>query len=626
MTIDAEYPRPLLVRPNWQDLTGTWGFATDPGDTGRSAGWHQDAAPFEASITLPYPPESELSGVYEHDCPPVVWYRRAVRLDRTPGADERLLLHFGAVDYRAQVWFNGVHVGEHEGGHTPFTVDVTEAVTADPTSDGEQIVVVRAEDERDDLAQPRGKQDWRREPHGVWYHRTTGIWQPVWAEVVPDLHVRRLHWTPDVAGAAVTLELELSRRPEAPVNARVVLTLDGEVLADQTCRTEQRQDRWVVSIPAARHQLEQGRLLWSPESPTLLDARVELRDGEQGGDGGQNPESGRMLDVVSSYVGLRSVGIRDGRFLLNGQPLFLRMVLAQNYWPASHLAAPSADALRREVELAKEFGFDGVRVHQKVEDPRFLAWCDRIGLLVWDEMPSAFEYSPTMLDRLTREWLEVVARDRSHPSVVTWVPFNESWGVWHGLDAAEQRHATTALYYLTKALDDTRPVISNDGWEHTESDIWGLHDYTPSGASIRERYADRDGIARILSDRPPARRVALLGEPAYRGQPVMLTEIGGTSLRPKPEEEWHGYGAVDTTDGLADSFRDLVHAVLDSPELAGLCWTQLTDTEQETNGLLTADREPKIPFEVVRNILGRPARSAPAEVIDAARRQAREAD
>lgn len=603
---DGHYPRPLLVRPAWQDLSGTWEFATDPGECGSTEGWHQDSGPFSRTITVPYPPESAASSVHEPDCPPVLWYRRAVRLDRTPESGERVLLHFGAVDYQAQVWCNGVYLGAHEGGHTPFTFDVTAALAAG----AEQVIVVRAEDRRDDATQPRGKQDWRTQPHGVWYQRTTGIWQPVWVEVVPDLHVRRLQWTPDIPGAGVQLEVELSRRPESAVEVHVTLHLGEEEVAVHTGRTDRREDRWVISVPGLRHQLEQGRLLWSPERPTLLEARVELR------------QAGRPLDAVGSYAGLRSVGIKDGRFLLNGQPRFLRMVLAQNYWPDSHLAAPSADALRREVEAAKELGFDGVRVHQKVEDPRFLAWCDRLGLLVWDEMPSAFEYSPTMVERLTREWLEVLARDRSHPCVVTWVPFNESWGVWHGLDVAEQRHATTALYHLTKAVDGTRPVISNDGWEHTESDIWGLHDYAPSGESVRERYADREAIARILGDRPPARRVALLGDPIDRGQPVMLTELGGTSLRPRADEDWHGYDTVDSHEALAEAFRELVEAVLDSPELAGLCWTQLTDTEQERNGLLTAGREPKIPFEVVRSILGRPARSAPAEAIDAARRAA----
>ncbi|MEV0612109.1 glycoside hydrolase family 2 TIM barrel-domain containing protein [Nonomuraea sp. NPDC050404] len=604
-----DYPRPLLVRPHWQDLCGPWGFAADDEDRGLAGGWHGDPGPYTRTITVPYPPESELSGLRDTAPHPVVWYRRALSPDRLPGPGERLLLHFGAVDYRARVWVNGVYVGGHEGGHTPFSFDVTESLVPGE----EQVIVVRAEDDCDDATQPRGKQDWRAEPHDIWYHRTTGIWQPVWTEVVPALHVKGLHWTPDVPGAAVTLEVELSRRPATPVDVHVVLSLGDEILADQTCRTERRDGRWVIALPAARHQMELARLLWSPERPTLLDARVELR------------QDGREIDAVTSYVGLRSVGVKDGRVLLNGQPRFLRLVLAQNYWPDSHLAAP-ADALRREVELAKELGFNGVRIHQKVEDPRFLAWCDRLGMLVWSEMPSAYEYAPRTVERLTREWLEVVARDRSHPSVVTWVPFNESWGVWHALYVPEQRHAMTALYHLTKAIDGTRPVISNDGWEHTESDIWGLHDYAPTGASIRERYADRDAVARVLSDRPPARRVALLGEPASPGRPVVLSEIGGLSLKPASDESWHGYAAFGTAGELAEEFRQMVEAVLDSVELAGFCWTQLTDTEQETNGLLTAGREPKLPVETVRRILTRPARSTPAEAIDAARRAARQED
>ncbi|MCG5215603.1 glycoside hydrolase family 2 TIM barrel-domain containing protein [Streptosporangium soli] len=610
MTDHLDHPRPLLVRPHWQDLCGPWGFAADDEDQGRALGWHSDAAAFTRTIAVPYPPESELSGVHDPAAHPIVWYRRTLRPYQTPGPGERLLLHFGAVDYRAQVWFNGVRVGEHEGGHTPFSFDVTDALVPGD----EQVIVVRVEDECDDTTQPRGKQDWRDEPHGIWYHRTTGIWQPVWAEVVPALHVRRLHWTPDVPGAAVTLEVELSRRPAEPVDVHVVLTLGEEVLAEQTCRTDRKDGRWVIAIPAARHQMEQARLLWTPETPTLLDARVEIR------------HDGHPVDTVTSYAGLRSVGVRDGRFLLNGQPRFLRLVLAQNYWPRSHLAAPDAGALRREVELAKELGFNGVRIHQKVEDPRFLAWCDRLGMLVWDEMPSAYEYAPRTVERLTREWMEVVARDRSHPCVVTWVPFNESWGIWHAADVPEQRHAATALYHLTKSLDGTRPVISNDGWEHTESDIWGLHDYAPTGESIRQRYADPEAVARVFKDRPPARRVALLGSPAERGQPVVLSEIGGTSLRPRPDEPWHGYATVDSAEELAEQLRQFVDAVLDSPELAGFCWTQLTDTEQESNGLLTEDRAPKVPAETVRRILTRPARSAPAEAIDAARRAARERD
>ena len=606
--IDPDYPRPMLVRDDWLDLCGTWEFGVGEVDDGVTLGWCSGTVTLPGTITVPFPPESALSGVGDTAAHPAVYYRREIAIDAgSVDGEHRLLLHFGAVDYVADVWVNGAYVGGHAGGHTPFTFDVTDVLTPGPR----QIVVLRAVDRADDAMQPRGKQDWQPEPHGVWYHRTTGIWQPVWLEVVPTLHIEQLHWTPDVPSASVGVEVTLSHVPVRPVRVRVALRLGAELLAEQTMLATRREDRWQVGIPALRHQLDQARLLWSPESPTLIDAEIEVLVDDE------------VVDRVRSYVGLRSVGVDRGRFLLNGTPRFLRLVLAQNYWPTSHLAAPSSHALRREAELVRELGFNGLRVHQKIEDPRFLAHCDRLGLLVWGEMPSAYEFGPRMVERLTAEWLAAVHRDRSHPCIVTWVPFNESWGIWNGVDVAEQRHASTALYHLTKAVDPTRPVISNDGWEHTESDIWGLHDYAPDGESIRRRYDGPEALARILGDRPPARRVALLGNPVRRGQPIMITEFGGLSYRPADDEAWHGYATVGTPAEFSQRLRGLIDAVLDNPELAGFCYTQLTDTAQERNGLLTADREFKLPAAEVAAIVARPARATPAEEIDAARASAR---
>jgi beta-galactosidase/beta-glucuronidase len=615
---DPGYPRPQLVRPGWQDLSGEWRFAFDDADAGLAERWSTVGEPFDRTITVPYPYESKRSGIHDTAPRPVVWYRRPVELTARPAGGERLLLHFGAVDHSARVWVNGVHVGGHEGGHTPFTFDVTDALVDGP----EQLVVVRAEDHAEDVTQPRGKQDWLAEPHGIFYHRTTGIWQPVWAEVVPAVHIAELHWTPDLAGAAVGCEVTLSRRPERAVSIRVRLRLGDELLAEQTVRAVDARNRFDVAIPAARHDTHHGRLLWSPEHPNLIDAEVELRDDDATLDT-EGSLAGPSIDMVGSYFGLRTTDVADGRFLLNGQPVFLRLALEQGYWPDSHLAAPGAEALRREAELVKALGFNGIRVHQKVEDPRFLAWCDRVGLLVWGEMPSAFEFAPQAVERLTREWLEVVRRDRSHPCVVTWVPLNESWGVWHIAQDDRQRHYATALYHLTKALDGTRPVISNDGWEHTESDIWGVHDYATHGASLRERYATPEAVRRVLRDRRPGRNRVLLGDPVDRGQPVVLTEFGGLSYAPAAGEKWFGYGTVSSAEELTERLRGLVDAVLDNPELAGFCYTQLTDTEQERNGLLTENREPKLPVETIHEILTRPARAVPSEEVDADRRRRR---
>ncbi|ANY07710.1 glycoside hydrolase family 2 protein [Pseudonocardia sp. HH130630-07] len=587
------HPRPQLVRPGRTDLCGEWEFATG-----------EDPGGFGARIVVPYPYEAPLSGVGDTGTHPVVWYRR--RFDQPPpGPGRRLHLHFGAVDYHARVWVNGTYLGEHRGGHTPFSFDATDALA----DDGRQTVVVRAED-RLDVGQPRGKQGWRAEPHGVFYLRTTGIWQPVWCETVPETHVRQLHWTPDVAGASVRCEVTLPAPPPPGAQLRVRLSLAGTELARQTVRLYDTHQELDVSIPALRRELDRSELLWSPERPNLVDAVVEILD-----------DAGGVLDRVGSYLGLRSVAVEDGRFVLNGQPVFLRMALAQGYWPESHLAAPSPDALRREVELAKELGFNGIRIHQKIEDPRLLAWCDRIGMLVWEEMPSAFGFGPHVVERVVEEWLAAVRRDRSHPSIVTWVPMNESWGAWDAAVRADQRHYLDALYHLTKAVDGSRPVISNDGWEHTHSDIWGVHDYAQHGSELRERYAGAESVRRILRDRRPGRRRVVLGDGAAPDPslPVVLTEFGGLSHAPAAGQRWFGYGTVATAGELEERLRDLFTAILDNPELAGFCYTQLTDTAQERNGLLTERREPKLPTAVVHEMVTRAARAVPTERTDLSR-------
>jgi beta-galactosidase/beta-glucuronidase len=596
------HPRPQFARAQWTELDGTWQFAYDDGCVGLDERWWERGEVFDRRIEVPYPPESRLSGIQDPAFHPVVWYRRAFECPR-PDDDDRVLLTFGAVDYRATVWVNGHRLADHEGGHSSFTVDVTPALAGA----GEQVVVVRAEDWADDVRQPRGKQDWQADPHVIWYHRTTGIWQPVWWERVSRTHLTQMQVGADVVRGRVEVEAEVPR-PLAPGLAlRCRVRFEGELLAESTVAVTDVVVRASVELPSTRNRQDVGRITWSPEDPNLLDVDLELlRDGE-------------VVDEVRSYTGFRQVGYGDGHFLLNGHPYFLRLVLSQGYWPESHLAAPSPDALRREVELIKELGFNGVRVHQKVEDPRFLYWCDRLGLLAWGEMPSAYDYSAEAAARFTREWQEVVRRDRSHPSIVTWVPLNESWGFQLLEQDPGQRHFATALFHLTKALDPDRPAISNDGWEHTDSDIWGVHDYGPSGGGLTERWGTPEAVRHHLREGRPGRRRVLLVEGTDRGQPVMITEMGGVSFAPGAGEEWFGYSTVGSPEELVEKFTELVGALLDSPVVTGLCWTQLTDTEQEINGLLTADRESKAPVEGFRAALHRPARSDPASEVDFSR-------
>ncbi|MDQ3616303.1 MAG: glycoside hydrolase family 2 [Actinomycetota bacterium] len=589
------HPNPQLVRDSWTDLCGAWQFAYDDADQGLAAGWNRVPEPFDRTIMVPFPPESELSGIHDTGYHPVLWYRREVELRVLPEG-QRLVLHLGAVDYSASVWVEGALVGQHSGGHTPFTCDITDAVS--PSHDS-FAVVVRAEDQPRDVSQPRGKQDWEQEPHDIWYHRTSGIWQPVWLETVAETHITELQWTPDVPGARLRAEVRLNRQPTQPFRLRILLRLDGEVLAEHTTEVSERFTSTDIAIPALRHQRDRNRLLWRPGSPTLVDAQVRLL-----------PDSGVGGDEVASYLGLRWVGFEDGHFLLNGRSTYLRSVLAQGYWPESHLAAPTASALRREAELIKQLGFNSVRIHQKVEDPRFLYWCDRLGLMVWGEMPSAYSFDSVAVERLTTEWVEVLRRDRSHPCIVTWVPFNESWGIDDVAAEPAQRSYATALYHLTKAIDPTRPAISNDGWEHTESDIWSTHDYAARGHRLRHRYGTKDKTERLVRHGRVNNRKVLLPGALERGQPVMLTEFGGVRFdssagRAGRKDGW-GYSEVRSSEALVARLKELVGAVLDSPALSGFCYTQLTDTEQEQNGLLTESREPKAPVAKIRKVITGP--------------------
>ncbi|MEV7931990.1 glycoside hydrolase family 2 TIM barrel-domain containing protein [Curtobacterium sp. NPDC089185] len=583
---DGTYPRPQLLRRAWADLDGTWSFR----NTGDDPSW-RSGLPDARDITVPFPPESPASCIDEPGFHPVVWYARTLtraELDAAgygPGAD-RLRLHFGAVDHRARVWIDGRFVGEHEGGHTPFSFDVTEALGTDP--DGEHVLVVRAEDDPHDVTQPRGKQDWHEEPHAIWYRRTTGIWQTVWLEAVPSRSIAALRWTNvDHATVRLTVRLAGERRDAERVRVDAWWQGTGEELASVEVAVPADADEVVVPVPVARQTNGQAEdeLVWSPETPRLVDATVALVG----------------VDAVASYFGLRTVGTDGGAFLLNGRAYDVRSVLNQGYWPESHLAAPSRAALRREVELIKELGFTAARNHQKIEDPRFLYWADRLGLLVWGEAPGAYAFTPLAVQRLVREWMDAVERDASHPSIVTWVPANESWGVQHvATDPAQQAYAR-ALADLTRALDPTRPVISNDGWEHTNSDIVTIHDYEGDGVRLAATYADDAARTALLGGRGPADRRILVGGATDEGQPVMLTEFGGVDFQPgaRREDGW-GYTSALDGDDWVNRITALYDGVRASSFLAGSCWTQLTDTMQETNGLLNADRSPKVPIERIR--------------------------
>ncbi len=569
------YPRPQMERSEWTSLDGEWDFSIDANAEVRLP----KLVDWNARINVPFSPETSASGVGNTGFFCAVWYRRSFERPSLVGG-ERLLLHFGAVDYAATVWVNGVQVCSHEGGYTPFSADVTDVLLPEEM----QELVVRAEDDPADLAKPRGKQDWKLEPHSIWYPRTTGIWQTVWMEVVPPAYIASIQWASNLERWEIGFEAYVQGHLAAGSCMLVRMRAGDQVLANDSYSLVGGEVHRRIALSDPGIDDYRNTLLWSPTTPTTIDVEIELRD-----------EQGMVLDQVKSYTALRSIAIQGDRFILNGRPLTLRLVLDQGYWPDTGITAPDDDALFRDVLLAKNMGFNGVRKHQKIEDPRFLYWADHLGLLVWEEMPSAYRYTQKSVERLTSEWIEVLKRDNSHPCIVAWVPFNESWGVPDLPESSAQRNYVQALYHLTKTLDPTRPVIGNDGWESVATDIIGIHDYDDQPERMALRYGIDDIEARLLRSERPGGRMLLLSEATTARQPIVLTEFGGIARTDK-EGDW-GYSSTDTSADLLEHYTALLETVRSLPALAGFCYTQFTDTYQEANGLLFADRRPKAPFE-----------------------------
>lgn len=576
MTDQSAYPRPQLRRSGWTSLDGPWQFALDPEATWTTPG----QVAWNATILVPFAPETPASGIGETGFTLACWYRRTFDAPRLRNG-ERLVLRFGAVDYRASVWVNDRLVVTHEGGYTPFATDVTDVLTAE----GPQTVVVRAVDDPHDLAKPRGKQDWLLEPHGIWYPRTTGIWQTVWLEAVPSSHVDWLRWRANVERWEIALDARVAGPVRDDLRLDVTLRARGKTIASDSYGVVAGEVSRRIALLDPGIDDARNDLLWRPGTPTLIDAELTLKT-----------TSGEIVDRVESYTAMRSVAVQGDRFLLNGRPLTLRLVLDQGYWPESGLTAPDDAALRRDVELAMAMGFNGARKHQKIEDPRYLAWADRLGFLVWEELPSAYRFDERSVARLTREWLAVLERDASHPCIIAWVPFNESWGVPELPNDPAQRDFVRALYHLTKTIDPTRPVSSNDGWEQLTTDLFAIHDYEADPERLARRYASLAGFA---SDRPGSRVLAIDGHP-YAGQPLLLSEFGGIAFTSAEQRDatW-GYVRSESAEALAAAYTRLLETVRALPIFSGFCYTQFTDTYQEANGLLTMDRTPKFPLEQI---------------------------
>lgn len=579
-TTRSEYPRPQFERADWINLNGTWEFAFDDERVGDQQKWHLDRQDvFDQSIQVPFTFQSELSGIGDTGFHDLVWYRKSIEVP-SDWKGKRTILHFGAVDYTATVWINGKWAAFHEGGHTPFQADITELLEADHNE-----IVLRVEDYSQDVTLPRGKQYWKEDSASIFYTRTTGIWQTVWLEAVDPAHIRKAKFTADIDQNEIKVRLFYSPATmQKELRTRLTITFAGEFVAqDEFVVTHTEHTRSIGLHDFNDHEL--GRW-WSPEKPHLYDIQLEL------------VEQDVVIDSVQSYFGMRKISIENGKLHLNNRPYFLRLVLDQGYFPDGILTAPSDEAFIQDIELTQAMGFNGVRKHQKMEDPRFLYWCDRKGLLVWGEAANAYNYSEEYVRRFTQEWQEVLERDYNHPSIVVWVPMNESWGIPNVKnDQRQQQHGLT-LYHLTKSLDDTRPVIYNDGWEMMETDLVAIHDYAWQEEVLDERYASIEKAVHSL----PGNREIFVGGATYQGQPILITEFGGIAYKKSEWEGW-GYSGADNDEDYLQRLAAVIRPLHRSPIVQGFCYTQLTDVEQEINGLVTYDRKPKVPLEDIRRIV-----------------------
>lgn len=577
----AEHPRPDRVRKDWLTLNGSWRFAFDHDRRGLQEKWYQNPAVLPMTIQVPFAYQSELSGIHVQDACDVVWYSRELSI---PAAmkDKRILLHFGAVDYKADVWLDGQYLGGHEGGYTPFTFDITHLAREDGAV---HTLAVRCED-RLDFDQPRGKQSFRPEPFGCWYTPVTGIWQSVWLEGVGEYYPVDFRLTPDLEHGALKVEIDLNELPREG-SIRLTASFEGTVEARQEVYLT--TDRHVSATLSLRHneQLE-GIHLWWPHHPALYDLSIETLT------------EGRVCDQVDTYFGMRKISLCGNQIKLNFSTLYQKLILDQGYWPDGLLTAPSDDALRRDVELTLQMGYNGARKHQKFEDPRYLYWADKLGLLVWGELPSAYWLRDSEKRNMIRDLSEAIRRDYNHPCLITWVPLNESWGVPFIQSQREAQQLNDCLYHLVHCLDGTRLVSGNDGWEMAATDLFTVHDYTAWPDQLKPEYGSADAI---LHGAPGSDRLASAQGYDHAGKPMLMTEYGGIAMQKDAGGERWGYnGPVKDEESLLRRLEAITQAFKHMPGFCGYCYTQLTDVFQEVNGLLDMHRNPKVSIEEVRRI------------------------
>ena len=545
-------PNPLFAREKTVIINDGWQFSFD------NQNWKQ--------INVPYCPESKLSGIHFTDFIPVCYYKKSFTVSKT---ENRLVLHFGAVDYKACVYVNNIYIGEHEGGYTPFAFDVTDALRS---GENEIYLVVRDSEFGKNAT---GKQSKRRNSYGCFYTRTTGIWQSVWLEEVPQKQIQEFYFYPNINEVAVDLDLHVS----ACGNYAVEVYFENKLVGEEKGEIEYRKR---LHIPLLEKRL------WGVGCGNLYDVKIRFEE-----------------DEVYSYFGLREVGYKGYDFILNGERCYQKLVLDQGYYPDGIYTAPSEGVMQRDIDMALELGFNGARLHQKVFDPQFLYLCDKAGYLVWGECASwGIDYSKLdAIGQFISEWQQELKRDFNHPSIITWCPLNETWGDWDDPRKGRNVQFVDTVYAFTKIFDTTRPCVDVSGGHHgKETDLFDFHCYEP--LENIEKYLDEwenNGVLEVplLYDKQENKK--------YVGGAVNLSECGGFSLSDtisdvstvnegavQSEESW-GYGKGETdANAFVKRYEELAVLLSRYKKLSGFCYTQLYDIQQEQNGFYCYDRSDKL--------------------------------
>lgn len=574
-----KYPNPQFIRKDWRDLNGKWDFRFDDEDIGLTNERFKEKGFFDKKIIVPYSYNTKASEINEDKDHEIVWYQRKLHIDIE--SSKRYILHFGAVDYESDLWINGIHVNKHYGGHIPFQVDITRYVEED------NIITVRVKD-TNSTRQPIGKQSWKDHNFLCWYTKTVGIWQPVYLEETGDVYLTQLRMTPDIDHASLSIDALVSQDIEDSY-LNVEISYEGKRVNEASVLIKDGRAQLTIDVSSKDPNFRLN--FWHVDAPHLYDIKLNVLVEKT------------ITDSVESYFGMRSINTVNGKVFLNNQEFYQKLVLDQGYIKDGGMTL-TVDEIKNDIEKIKEMGFNGVRKHQKVETHHFMYLCDRLGLVMWAEMPSPFEYSFETNQNMINELYPFIDKHYNHPSVIAYVLMNESWGINEVYSNTEQQKFVDGLYHLTRSLDEHRLVIGNDGWEHTLTDLVTVHDYNGNPETLKESYENFEQFVNGSPSRTSTRHVFSEGY-EYDNQPFLVSEYGGVAYEnTKDKEESWGYGdRLNNKEEVLQKISALTKVIMDNDRIQGFCYTQLTDVQQEVNGLLDANHDYKFDPKEIRKIM-----------------------